>query len=171
MLQVSHHVQISPERLEQWRAACAWLEGQRFQRVREINDVPESLRELFQPENLNELRALGLVGRAGNYWLLRPDHDIKLAYFGGDPETVASMNGVRDRLVALADRFLTRIETLDGLLMLERGERSKWETDWALVARGQREAMNRISVFALRGYVSEIARAARELRREARIGG
>jgi hypothetical protein len=165
------HLQISAARLEQWRAACAWLEGQRFQRVREINDVPEALRELFQPENQDELRALGLVGRAGNYWLLRPDPEVKLAYFGGDPETVAGMNGVRDRLVALTDRFLTRIETLDGLLMLERGERSKWETDWALVARGQREAMKRVSVFALRGYVSEIARAARELRREARIGG
>ncbi len=171
MAQVPQNVQISPERLEQWRATVAWLETQRFERVREVSDVPKEFRELFQPENQDELRALGLVGRAGNYWLLRPDHALKLAYFGGDPATVAGMNAVQNRLEALADRFLRRVETLDGILALERGTRSKWETDWALVARGQREAMNRVSVFALRGYVSEIARAARELRREARIGG
>lgn len=171
MAQVAGDIELSPARLEQWRAACAWLETQRFQRVREVSDVPEAFRALFDPENQDELRALGLVGRAGHYWLLRPDFEVKLAYFGGDPETVAGMKGVRDRLTALADRFLGRIGTLDGILALERGARSKWETDWALVARGQREAMNRVSVFALRGYVSEIVRAVRELRREARIGG
>jgi hypothetical protein len=78
---------------------------------------------------------------------------------------------VRDRFMILADRWLEVVDNLDGLLTLERGAPSRWDTDWASVARGQREAMNRVSVFAMRGYMSEMARAVRTLRRETRIGG
>ena len=163
--------QLSPARLEQWRAACTWLAGQRFQRVSDLNDIPEAFRELFQPENAAESLALGLVSRTMSFWQLRPDVEVKLAYYAGDPETVAGLNAVRERLERLADRLVAQAETIEGLLTLERGTPSRWDTDWAAVARGQRAAMERVSVFALRGYVSEIARAVRELRRTAGIGG
>jgi hypothetical protein len=163
--------ELSPERLELWRTLCVWLEARPFGRVHELRDVPAEVRFLLEPENKTEFLELGLVGKARDFWQLRSDHGLKLEYLAGDPETVAGMNGVRDRLVTLADRWMAVVNNLDGLLTLERGAPSRWDTDWASVARGQREAMDRVSVFALRGYVAEIARAVRSLRREARIGG
>jgi hypothetical protein len=157
--------------LEAWRALCTWLEARPFGRVHELQDVPADLRFLLEPENKAEFLALGLVWKSKDFWQLRPDVQVRLAYFAGDPETVAGMNGVRNKFTALADRWLAVINNLDGLLTLERGAPSRWDTDWATVARGQREAMERISVFQIRGYVAEIARAVRSLRREARIGG
>lgn len=162
---------IQPTRLEAWRNLCTWLEVRPFARVHELRDVPAEWRFLLEPENKAEFLELGLIGKARDFWQLRPDHGIKLAFFAGDPETVAGMNAVRDRFMTLADRWLAVTETLDGLLTLERGAPSRWDTDWALVARGQREAMDRVSIFAMRGYMSEIARAVRTLRREAHIGG
>ena len=164
-------IQISAERLERWRALCAWLEAQAFQRVKRLEDVPEHLRDLLEPDNADEARVLGLVVRTSQFWQLRPDHQVKLAYFSGDPETVAGMNGVRDRLIRLADKLLERIETTDTLVLLERGAPDRWATNWLEVAQGQRQAMNRVSVFAMRGYVTEIVRAVREVRRAAGIGG
>ena len=162
---------IQPTRLEAWRNLCTWLEARPFARVHELPDVPAEWRFLLEPENKAEFLELGLIGKARDFWQLRPDHGIKLAYFADDPETVVGMNAVRDRFMTLADRWLAVAETLDGLLTLERGTPSRWDTDWALVARGQREAMDRVSIFAMRGYMSEIARAVRTLRREAHIGG
>jgi hypothetical protein len=162
---------LSPERLESWQALCGWLEARSFGRVHELRDVPAELQFLLEPENKSEFLALGLVWKSKDFWQLRPDHAIKLAYFAGDPETVAGMNGVRDRFMTLADRWLAVVDNLNGLLTLERGAPSRWDTDWALIARGQREAMDRVNVFALRGYMSEMARAVRTLRREVRSGG
>jgi hypothetical protein len=158
-------------RLSAWRNLCTWLEARPFARVHELRDVPNEWRFLLEPENKTEFLELGLIGKARDFWQLRPNHEVKLAYFSGDPETVAGMNAVRNKFVALADRWLVVADNLNGLLTLERGAPSRWDTDWALVARGQREAMDRVSVFAMRGYMSEIARAVRTLRREARIGG
>jgi hypothetical protein len=162
---------LTPERLEEWRALCIWLESRPFSRVHDLQDVPAELRNLLEPENKNEFLALGLVWKSKEFWQLRPDVHVRLAYFAGDPETVAGMNEVRNKFTALADRWLAVVNNLDGLLTLERGRPSRWDTDWAAVARGQREAMDRVSVFQIRGYVIEIARAVRSLRREARIGG
>jgi hypothetical protein len=162
---------LSPARLEAWKDLCIWLEARPFGRVHDLQDVPAELRFLLGPENKPEFLALGLVWKSKDFWQSRPDVHIRLAYFAGDPETVAGMNGVRSKFTALADRWLAVAENLDGLLTLERGTPSRWDTDWAMVARGQREAMDRISVFQLRGYVAEIARAVRRLRREAKIGG
>ena len=164
-------IHLPADRLERWRALCAWLTEQPFERVRHRDDVPEGLRDLLEEPNTDEIRVLGLVVRTSRFWQLRPDYRVRLEYFAGDPETVAGLNGVRDRLIRLADRLLGRIETLDALTMLERGPRDRWATDWLEVARGQRRAMNRVSVFALRGYVAEIVRAARALRKEIGIGG
>jgi hypothetical protein len=162
---------MNDARLEVWRNLCTWLGARPFGRVHELRDVPTEFRFLLEPENKAEFLELGLIGKTRDFWQLRPDHEVKLAYFSGDPETVAGMNGVRDRFMILADRWLEVVDNLDGLLTLERGAPSRWDTDWASVARGQREAMNRVSVFAMRGYMSEMARAVRTLRREARIGG
>jgi hypothetical protein len=150
---------------------CGWLEARPFGRVHDLQDVPAGLRFLLEPNNKTEFLALGLVWKSKEFWQLRPDVNVRLAYFAGDPETVAGMNAVRTKFIALADRWLAVVDNLDGLLTLERGAPSHWDTDWAAVARGQREAMDRISVFQLRGYVAEIARAVRRLRREAKIGG
>ena len=162
---------LSPARFEVWRTLCIWLEARPFTRVHELRDVPVELRFLLEPENKAEFLALGLVWKSKDFWQLRPDVHVRLAYFAGDPETVAGMNAVRRKFTALADRWLAVVNNLDGLLTLERGRPSRWDTDWAAVARGQREAMDRVSVFQIRGYVIEIARAVRSLRREARIGG
>jgi hypothetical protein len=162
---------LSPARLELWQALCLWLEARPFGRVHDLSDVPAELRFLLEPENKTEFLALGLVWKSKDFWQLRPDVHVRLAYFAGDPETVAGMNGVRNKFTALADRWLAVVNNLDGLLTLERGTPSRWDTDWAVVARGQREAMDRVSVFQIRGYVAEIARAVRGLRREAKIGG
>ena len=161
----------SPERFEAWRALCVWLEARPFGRVHEWRDVPAGLQFLLGPDNKAEFLALGLVWKSKDFWQLRPDVDVRLAYFAGDPETVAGMNAVRRKFTALAEGWLAVVNNLDGLLRLERGTPSRWETDWAAVARGQREAMDRVSVFQIRGYVTEIARAVRSLRCEAKIGG
>jgi hypothetical protein len=162
---------LQPARLEAWRNLCAWLEARPFGRVHDLRDVPAGLRFLLGPDNKAEFLALGLVWKSMDFWQLRPDVQVRLAYFAGDPETVAGMNAVRLRFTTLADRWLEVVNNLDGLLTLERGTPSRWDTNWAAVARGQREAMDRVSVFQIRGYVAEIARAVRGLRREARIGG
>jgi hypothetical protein len=162
---------LQPEHLEAWRALCIWLEARPFGRVHDLQDVPAEWRLLLDPENKSEFLAFGLVWKSKEFWQLRPDVHVRLAYFAGDPETVAGMNGVRQKITALADRWLAVVDNLDGLLTLERGTPSRWDTDWAVVARGQREAMDRVSVFQIRGYVTEIARAVRSLRREAKIGG
>jgi hypothetical protein len=162
---------LLPERFEAWRSLCVWLEARPFSRVHDLQDVPQELRNLLEPENKTEFLALGLVWKSKDFWQLRPDVHVRLAYFAGDPETVAGMNQVRNKFTALADRWLAVVDNLDGMLTLERGRPSRWDTDWAVVARGQREAMDRVSVFQIRGYVTEIARAVRSLRREARIGG
>ena len=162
---------LPPARLEIWRALCVWLGSRPFARVHDLQDVPVELRFLLEPENKAEFLVLGLVWKSMNFWQLRPDVHARLAYFAGDPDTVAGMNSVRTRFTALADRWLAVVNNLDGLLILERGSPSRWDTDWAVIARGQREAMDRVSVFQIRGYVAEIARAVRGLRREAKIGG
>jgi hypothetical protein len=162
---------LEAARLEAWQSLCAWLEARAFGRVHDLQDVPVGLRFLLEPDNKAEFLALGLVWKSKDFWQLRPDVQVRLAYFAGDPETVAGMNAVRLRFTNLADRWLAVVDNLDGLLSLERGTPSRWDTNWAAVARGQREAMDRVSVFQIRGYVSEIARAVRGLRREARIGG
>jgi hypothetical protein len=150
---------------------CLWLESRPFGRVHDLQDVPAEWRFLLEPENKNEILELGLIGKARDFWQLRPEHEVKLDYFSGDPETVAGMNGVRRKCTALADRWLAVVNNLDGLVALERGTPSRWDTDWAVVARGQRAAMDRVSVFQIRGHIVEIARAVRSLRREAKIGG
>ena len=122
---------LSPERLEAWRALCLWLEARSFARVHELRDVPAELRFLLEPENKPEFLALGLVWKSTDFWQLRPDVHVRLAYFAGDPETVAGMNAVRNKFTALAEGWLAVVNNLDGLLTLERGTPSRWDTDWA----------------------------------------
>ena len=55
---------LTPERFEEWRTLCIWLEARPFGRVHELRDVPAELRFLLEPENKNEFLALGLVWKS-----------------------------------------------------------------------------------------------------------